>query len=78
MMLTCNLCISGVESYTLRVRAQPGRALGGQPFLEQPQVEILEGAGGDIDVFFKVSVASRHSNVHSVLRPRSFTGPSRG
>lgn len=36
------------------MRAQPGRAEGGVAFLEQPQVEILEGNGGDMDVFFEV------------------------
>lgn len=48
------LWISGIEAHTLRVRVQPGRGSGGEPFLEQPQVEILEGNGGDIDVFFEV------------------------
>ena len=48
------LCGAWVDAYTLRVRVQPGRAQGGVAFLEQPQVEILEGNGGDIDVFFEV------------------------
>lgn len=48
------LCGAGVDAYTLRVRVQPGRAQGGVAFLEQPQVEILEGNGGDMDVFFEV------------------------
>lgn len=47
-------CISGVDSHTLRLRVQPGRALGGEAFGEQPQVEILEGDGGDVDVLFQV------------------------
>lgn len=46
--------VSGIEAHTLRVRVQPGRGSGGEPFLEQPQVELLEGNGGDIDVFFEV------------------------
>lgn len=52
--LIASWCISGVDAHTLRLRVQPGRALGGEPFLEQPQVEILEGDGGDIDVLFEV------------------------
>lgn len=59
MLSVCSLCLSGVDAYSLRVRVQPGRAVGGEPFLEQPQVEILEGEGGDIDVFFEVSNASK-------------------
>lgn len=50
-------CLCGVDAYTLRVRVQPGRAQGGVAFLEQPQVEILEGNGGDMDVFFEVGTA---------------------
>lgn len=48
--------ISGVDAHTLRLRVQPGRALGGEAFEEQPQVEILEGDGGDVDVLFQVSL----------------------
>ena len=47
-----------MDAYTLRVRAQPGRAEGGVAFLEQPQVEILEGNGGDMDVFFEVGTSA--------------------
>lgn len=46
---------SGVLAYTLRVRVQPGRGTGGEAFLEQPHLEILEGDGGDIDKSFQVS-----------------------
>lgn len=49
-------CISGVDAHTLRLRVQPGRVLGGEAFEEQPQVEILEGDGGDVDVLFQVSL----------------------
>lgn len=42
------------NAYTLQVRVQPGRAFGGEAFLEQPQVEILEGDGGDIYDSFEV------------------------
>ncbi|CAM9243696.1 unnamed protein product, partial [Ectocarpus sp. 8 AP-2014] len=45
--------ITGVHAHTLRLRVQPGRAVGGEAFLEQPQVEILEGDGGDVDVLFE-------------------------
>lgn len=55
MMLLGSLCMPCVDAHTLRVRVQPGRAFGGEAFLEQPQVEILEGDGGDIDVFFEVN-----------------------
>lgn len=48
--------ITGVHAHTLRLRVQPGRAVGGEAFLEQPQVEILEGDGGDVDVLFEVNV----------------------
>lgn len=44
----------GADAHTLRVRVQPGRGFGGEPFLEQPQVEILEGDGGDMDLYFEV------------------------
>lgn len=44
------------SGHTLRVRVQPGGGVGGEPFLEQPQVEILEGDSGDIDAAFDVSV----------------------
>lgn len=54
-------CISGVDAHTLRLRVQPGRALGGEAFEEQPQVEILEGDGGDVDVLFQVSVLHQSS-----------------
>lgn len=59
MLSVCSLCLAGVDAYSLRVRVQPGRAVGGEPFLEQPQVEILEGEGGDIAVFFEVRNASK-------------------
>lgn len=49
-------CASVVDAHTLRLRVQPGRALGGEAFEEQPQVEILEGDGGDVDVLFEVSL----------------------
>lgn len=42
------------DAHSLRVRVQPGRGYGGEPFLEQPQVEILEGEGGDMDIYFEV------------------------
>lgn len=51
-------CISGVDAHTLRLRVQPGRALGGEAFEEQPQVEIMEGDGGDVDVLFQVSLCT--------------------
>lgn len=51
-------CIIGVHAHTLRLRVQPGRALGGEAFLEQPQVEILEGDGGDVDVLFEVNMSA--------------------
>lgn len=51
-------CVSGVDAHTLRIRVQPGRAQGGQAFEEQPQVEILEGDGGDVDVLFQVSLST--------------------
>lgn len=59
---------SGADAHTLRVRVQPGRGSGGEPFLEQPQVEILEGEGGDIDIFFEVSkpTASNYSDHESL------------
>lgn len=55
--LAVSWCISGVNAHTLRLRVQPGRALGGEPFGEQPQVEILEGDGdgGNVDALFQVS-----------------------
>lgn len=65
-------------AYTLRVRVQPGRALGGEPFLEQPQVEILEGDGGDIDVFFEVNLQQQQLGCfvrtwsHNHLHGRNF------
>lgn len=52
-------CTSGAYAHTLRLRVQPGRALGGEPFLEQPQVEILEGEGGDVDVLFEVNTTDK-------------------
>eukprot|EP00752_Nemacystus_decipiens_P003960 g3626.t1 len=52
-VLTFIWCISGVDAHTLRLRVQPGRALGGEAFEEQPQVEILEGDGGEVDVLFQ-------------------------
>lgn len=56
-VLLASSCLLGVDAYTLRVRVQPGRAQGGVAFSEQPQVEILEGNGGDMDVFFEVGTA---------------------
>lgn len=56
LLASCWWCVWGVDAYTLRVRVQPGRAQGGVAFLEQPQVEILEGNGGDMDVFFEVGI----------------------
>ncbi|CAM9102436.1 unnamed protein product [Scytosiphon promiscuus] len=52
VVLAC-CCMLGADAHTLRLRVQPGRALGGEAFLEQPQVEILEGDGGDVDVLFQ-------------------------
>lgn len=54
--LLASILSLGAEAYTLRVRVQPGRGFGGEPFREQPQVEVLEGEGGDIDVFFQVKI----------------------
>lgn len=59
--------ISGVNSHTIRLRVQPGRALGGEAFEEQPQVEILEGDGGDVDVLFQVRLVYFNSHPCAVL-----------
>jgi len=53
--LLASWCISAADAHTLRIRVQPGRAFGGEAFVEQPQVEILEGDGGDVDVLFEVN-----------------------
>lgn len=53
-LFSTSLRFLGADGYTLQVRVQPGRALGGEAFLEQPQVEISEGDGGDIDALFEV------------------------
>lgn len=53
--LLASWCFSAADAHTLRIRVQPGRAFGGEAFVEQPQVEILEGDGGDVDVLFEVN-----------------------
>lgn len=52
--------ILGIDAFTLQMRVQPGRALGGEAFLEQPRLEILEGDGGDTDVLFEASTQNKY------------------
>lgn len=62
--------IPGASAHTLRLRVQPGRALGGEAFLEQPQVEIMEGDDGDVDVLFQVKSAANFIGVMHSSFPR--------
>ena len=65
--LLASWCISAADAHTLRIRVQPGRALGGEAFIEQPQVEILQGDGGNIDMLFEVNIIRRCTAVVALV-----------
>ncbi|CAM9319603.1 unnamed protein product, partial [Phaeothamnion confervicola] len=45
--------LHGAEAYSARLRVQPGRAVAGEWFLEQPQLEVLGSDGATIATSFQ-------------------------